>query len=269
MGRGPRTTGSGSTGTRSCSTRTAAAWPTPAAYRRIEAGDRSDGVPAMKSVVVDLGRYDWEGDHPLGRSFRDTVVYEAHLAGFTADPGSGVAPDRRGTYAGFIDKIPYLVDLGITAVELLPVFQFDRLAAPAGLVNYWGYQPVSYFSPHAAYAAGSARPPPSTSSATWSRRSTAPGSRSSSMSSTTTPPRSAPTARPSRSAASPTTTTTCSTTTAATSTTAAAATPSMRTARSSAGSSSTACATGSRRCTSTASGSTSRRCCHATRTASR
>ncbi len=127
---------------------------TPVAYRRVEAGDRSDGVPAMKSVVVDLGRYHWEGDRPLGRSFRDTIIYEAHVAGFTADPGSGVAADRRGTYAGFIDKIPYLVDLGVTAVELMPVFQFDRLAAPAGLVNYWGYQPVSYFAPHEGYASG-------------------------------------------------------------------------------------------------------------------
>ncbi len=106
----------------------------------------------MKSVVVDTGAYDWEGDRPLGHTWRETIVYEAHLAGFTADPSSGVPAARRGTYAGFIDRIPYLVELGITAVELLPVFAFDRLAAPAGLVNYWGYQPVSFFAPHAAYA---------------------------------------------------------------------------------------------------------------------
>jgi len=125
---------------------------TPAGYRRVEAGDQVDGAVAMKSVVVDMSTYDWEGDRPLGRSWRETVIYEAHLAGFTADPSSGVAAERRGTYAGFIDKIPYLVDLGITAVELLPVFAFDRLAAPAGLVNYWGYQPVSFFAPHQGYA---------------------------------------------------------------------------------------------------------------------
>ena len=107
---------------------------------------------AMKSVVLDTARYDWEGDRPLGRSWRETIVYEAHVAGFTADPSSGIASARRGTYAGFIEKIPYLVDLGITAVELLPVFAFDRLAAPAGLVNYWGYQPVSFFAPHERYA---------------------------------------------------------------------------------------------------------------------
>ena len=63
---------------------------------------------------------------------------------------SGVALERRGTYAGFIEKIPYLVDLGVTAVELLPVFQFDAQTAPNGLTNYWGYQTVSFFAPHAA-----------------------------------------------------------------------------------------------------------------------
>ena len=127
---------------------------TPAGYRRVEAGDPTDGAIPMKSVVVDGSGYDWEGDQRIERPFRQTVIYEAHVAGFTADPSSGVAPGRRGTYAGFIDKIPYLVDLGITAVELLPVFAFDRLAAPTGLVNYWGYQPVAFFAPHAAYASG-------------------------------------------------------------------------------------------------------------------
>ena len=125
---------------------------TPAGYRRVGADEPSAGVPPMKSVVVDLAGYDWGDDRPIGRPFQRTVIYEAHVAGFTADPSSGVAPARRGTYAGFIDKIPYLVDLGITAVELLPVFQFDRLAAPAGLVNHWGYQPVAFFAPHAQYA---------------------------------------------------------------------------------------------------------------------
>jgi glycogen operon protein len=125
---------------------------TPAGYRRIDAGAASDTATAMKSVVVDSAAYDWEGDLPLGRGWRETVVYEAHVRGFTADPSSGVAAERRGTYAGFIDRIPYLVDLGITAVELLPVFAFDRLAAPPGLVNYWGYQPVGFFAPHQAYA---------------------------------------------------------------------------------------------------------------------
>ena len=75
-----------------------------------------------------------------------------HVAGFTRHPSSGVAAELRGTYAGMIEKIPYLRDLGITAVELLPIFQFDRQDSPAGLVNYWGYSPVSFFAPHAGYS---------------------------------------------------------------------------------------------------------------------
>jgi isoamylase len=112
----------------------------------------SNAAVAMKSVVADPKRYDWEGDTPLNRPFSETVIYEMHVGGFTRHPSSGVAPEKRGTYAGLIEKIPYLKDLGITAVELLPVFQFDPLDAPAGRVNYWGYQPVSFFAPHHAYS---------------------------------------------------------------------------------------------------------------------
>jgi glycogen operon protein len=125
---------------------------TPGDYRRIPAGDEAPQAPALKSVVVDVGAYDWGDDRPLGRPFRETVIYEAHLAGFTAHPNAGVAPELRGTYTGFVDKIPYLVELGITAVEFLPIYQFDRLAAPTGRVNYWGYQPISFFAPHQQYA---------------------------------------------------------------------------------------------------------------------
>src|SRR5678816_4485391 len=74
------------------------------------------------------------------------------VRGFTQHPSSAVADARRGTYAGVIDKIPYLQDLGITAVELLPIFQFDSQDAPDGRCNYWGYQPVSFFAPHQAYS---------------------------------------------------------------------------------------------------------------------
>ena len=129
----------------------------PAGYTRAPGGSPTsdpagDLATAMKSVVVDLGDYDWEGDVPLGRSFADTVIYEAHVKGFTAHPNSGVDAERRGTFAGFIDRIPYLVSLGVTAVELLPVFAFDALDAPGDRPNYWGYQPVSFFAPHAAYS---------------------------------------------------------------------------------------------------------------------
>jgi glycogen operon protein len=95
----------------------------------------------MKSAVVDTSAYDWEGDAPLHRSLASTVIYETHVAGFTRHPSSGVAAERRGTYAGMIEKIPYLRELGITAVELLPVFQFDRQDCPAGLVNVLGIFP--------------------------------------------------------------------------------------------------------------------------------
>jgi glycogen operon protein len=80
-----------------------------------------------------------------------------HVRGFTAHPSSGLTESKRGTYAGLVEKIPYLKQLGITAVELLPVFQFDTQDAPAGKTNYWGYSPVSFFAPHQAY---SSRPDP-------------------------------------------------------------------------------------------------------------
>ena len=125
----------------------------PTGYDRM-AGARPGRDPrtAMKSVVADLSAYDWEGDVPLGRPFARTVIYELHVRGFTAHPSSGL--DRRiaGTYAGLVSKIPYLRSLGITAVELMPVQAFDPQDAPSGLVNYWGYSPVSFFAPHPAYA---------------------------------------------------------------------------------------------------------------------
>jgi glycogen operon protein len=107
---------------------------------------------AMKSVVTDSSSYDWEDDRPLQRPFVQSVIYEMHVRGFTRHPSSGVAREKAGTYVGLIEKIPYLVDLGITAVELMPVFQFDATDAPAGHVNYWGYSPVSFFAPHRAYS---------------------------------------------------------------------------------------------------------------------
>lgn len=84
---------------------------------------------ACKSVVADDHAYDWEGDRPLRRPFAHTVIYELHVRGFTAHPSSGVGAERRGTFAGLIEKIPYLRALGITAVELLPIFHRMRLLA--------------------------------------------------------------------------------------------------------------------------------------------
>jgi isoamylase len=121
---------------------------TPNAARR--PGDNT--ATAMKSVVVDSSQYDWEGDTQLRLPSARTVIYEMHVRGFTRHPNSGVKEKTRGTYAGLIEKIPYLKDLGITAVELLPIHAFDPQACPASVVNYWGYQSVSYFSPHPYYS---------------------------------------------------------------------------------------------------------------------
>ena len=122
-------------------------------YSRRQAMTPGDNTAVgVKSVVVDLRAYDWEGDQPLARKCVDSLIYELHVGGFTRNPNSGVAADRRGTYLGLIDKIPYLVDLGITTVELMPVQQFDPQAAPNG-TNYWGYQPLAWFAPHRGYCA--------------------------------------------------------------------------------------------------------------------
>ncbi|MCU0608440.1 MAG: glycogen debranching protein GlgX [Chitinispirillaceae bacterium] len=107
---------------------------------------------ALKSVVVDTDTYDWKGDEPLRRPYSETLIYEMHVGGFTRNPNSGVAVDKRGTYAGLIEKIPYLKSLGITAVELQPVQKFDDQDAPGGLTNYWGYSPVAFFAPHSGFS---------------------------------------------------------------------------------------------------------------------
>jgi glycogen operon protein len=125
----------------------------PRGYTRDGATREGDNAAtAMKSVVVDPALYDWENDTPLHLPSARTIIYEMHVRGFTRHPSSGVQEQVRGTYAGLVEKIPYLRALGVTAVELLPVFQFDAQACPPGLVNYWGYQPVSFFAPHRAYS---------------------------------------------------------------------------------------------------------------------
>jgi isoamylase len=125
----------------------------PEGYSRRRDSQPGDNTAnALKSVVADPRAYQWEGDVPLKRPFARTVIYELHVAGFTKHPSSGVTESKRGTYAGVIEKIPYLQQLGVTAVELLPVFQFDPLDAPGGSSNYWGYSPLSFFAPHAGYS---------------------------------------------------------------------------------------------------------------------
>ena len=125
-------------------------------YNRLRASKPGDNAAtAMKSVVADLSTYDWEGDLPLRRPFSETVIYELHVGGFTGHVSSGVQIEKRGTYSGLVEKISYLQSLGVTAVELLPVFQFDWQDCPEGLTNYWGYSPVSFFAPHTGYSSWS------------------------------------------------------------------------------------------------------------------
>lgn len=111
-----------------------------------------------KCVVIDDKSFDWEGDHPINRPLSESIIYETHVKGFTAGEGSNV--ENPGTYAGFVEKIPYLKELGITAVELLPVFQFDEYEnnnvnprTGERMKNYWGYSTVSFFAPKTTYAA--------------------------------------------------------------------------------------------------------------------
>jgi glycogen operon protein len=104
------------------------------------------GRAPLGLIAADREWFDWAGDR-RPRHEADAVIYEVHVRGFTAHPSSGVADGRRGTFAGLIDKIPYLVELGVTVIELMPVFQLDP-----GEGNYWGYNPISFFAPNSAYA---------------------------------------------------------------------------------------------------------------------
>lgn len=87
------------------------------------------------------------GNRRAIRHESDAIIYELHVRGFTNNPNSGVAPEKRGTFSGLIEKIPYLKDLGVTVVELMPIFQYDPQAA-----EYWGYMPLGFFAPHHGYA---------------------------------------------------------------------------------------------------------------------
>jgi isoamylase len=133
-------------------------------YAKVLGGRETWGrVPDVNNIYQHRSRlafddFDWENDRPLRIPTSDLVVYETHVRGFTRHPTSGVR--NPGTYAGLVEKIPYLKDLGVTCVELLPVFEFDefgnsRLDTSTGerLLNYWGYNTVGFFSPKAGYAA--------------------------------------------------------------------------------------------------------------------
>ena len=122
----------------------------PPGYRRSATSESgpTDGKAPLGVLIKDPKSFDWETDS-RPRHAHDLIVYELHVKGFTARPNSGVSPEKRGAFAGLIEKIPYLKDLGITAVELLPVHQFDPQEG-----NYWGYMTLNFFAPNRQYACG-------------------------------------------------------------------------------------------------------------------
>lgn len=104
------------------------------------------GRAPLGVLTGDRQTFDWAGDKALYHE-SDAIIYELHVKGYTKNPNSGVDPSRAGTYAGLVEKIPYLKDLGVTIVELMPIFQRDPQEK-----DYWGYMPLNFFSPHAQYA---------------------------------------------------------------------------------------------------------------------
>jgi isoamylase len=116
--------------------------------------DSAGGCP---KCIVMQDDFDWQGDRPPRIPMHDTVIYELHVRGFTVHPSSGV--EHPGTFRGLMEKIPYLAELGVTAVELLPVQEFDERENPRTspvtgevLGNYWGYSTVSFFAPESRYS---------------------------------------------------------------------------------------------------------------------
>jgi glycogen operon protein len=110
-----------------------------------------------RCIVVDDNDFDWQGDQPLNYPLRFSVIYETHVRGLTVDPSSGVA--HPGSYRGIVEKIPYLKELGITSLELLPIHEFNEHEiyrvnprTDKRLKNYWGYSTVSFFAPKQSYS---------------------------------------------------------------------------------------------------------------------
>ena len=133
------------------------AYVTPVDKLDIELSKNRKFAKFPKCVVVS-DDFDWEGDKPINRPMKDTIIYETHLKGFTAGKGNGVSCP--GTYHGFMERLPYLKDLGITAVELMPIEEFDEFEntnvnprTGERMENYWGYSTMSFFAPKANFAA--------------------------------------------------------------------------------------------------------------------
>jgi isoamylase len=127
-------------------------------WNRAEICSNPASPRAFRGRIEPEDGYDWEGDEPVGHDFEKTIIYELHVGGFTRHPSSGAR--NAGTFSALTEKIPYLVDLGITDVELMPVMAFDPQDVPPetarrGLSNFWGYSPYGFFAPHPRYAASS------------------------------------------------------------------------------------------------------------------
>ena len=122
--------------------------------------DERDSAPYVAKGVVVHDEFDWGGERPMQRRWRDTVIYELHVKGFTK-LHDRIPEELRGTYAGLGHPavIDYLHDLGVTAVELLPIHEFVSEAhlSEHGLSNYWGYNSIGYFAPHSAYSSSGDR----------------------------------------------------------------------------------------------------------------
>ena len=121
----------------------------------------SSDIAGMPKGIVISDDFDWRRDRPLNRPLRFSVIYETHVRSLTMHPGSGVS--HPGTFRGVVEKIPYLKDLGVTAVELLPVQEFDELEnirtnprTGERLQNYWGYNTISFFAPKGRYSSSGA-----------------------------------------------------------------------------------------------------------------
>ncbi len=117
----------------------------------------ADDAGAMPKCVFTQEHFNWREDRPPRHPWSETVIYETHVRGFTIHPSSGVA--HPGTYRGLMEKIPYFQELGVTAVELMPVLEFNENQATGinpqtgqPLRNYWGYDPVAFFAPKASYS---------------------------------------------------------------------------------------------------------------------
>jgi glycogen operon protein len=186
----------------------------------LEPDDEDSAAAIPKGVVVDPS-FDWEGDRPPRIPWTETVIYETHVKGLTKR-FPGLPEELRGTYAGLAsdEVVAYLKELGVTAVELLPVHHIadESFLHEEGLSNYWGYSTIGYPRRTRPTRRRASRARASRSSRAWSRPCTARAWRSSSTSSTTTPPRATTSARCCRSRASTTRPTTGSSPTTRTST---------------------------------------------------